>query len=265
MSLTNTFGALRERGEKALVAFLMAGDPSFDASLDACRGALRGGADVLELGIPFSDPMADGPAIQRAAERAIRGGMNVRRVLDLCRSLRAEFTAPIVLFGYYNPLYVFGVAAIAEEARAAGADGFLVVDLPPEEAEELHAAARARGLDLVYLLAPTSTQERIQKVRERASGFVYYVSMTGVTGAKLPDLDQVRSGVARVRAAIPLPVCVGFGVTTPGEARALAGAADGVVVGSALVRLCEGQNEGATLGSQVEASVRALKEAVRRG
>src|SRR5262245_34861324 len=265
MRLTATFASLAARGEKALVAFLTAGDPSFDASLEACRAALRGGADVLELGVPFSDPMADGPAIQQSSERALRGGMSVRRTLELCAKLRAEVTAPILLFGYYNPLLAFGIDAVCAAAAAAGADAFLTVDLPAEEAEELRAPARRHGLDLIYLLTPTSTDARVEIVRARASGFVYYVSMTGVTGAKLASADAVRAEVSRLRAGLTVPVCVGFGIAPPEQARAIAPAADGVVVGSAFVRLCaEHAADTARLAAEVEAFTRRLKEAVRR-
>jgi tryptophan synthase alpha chain len=185
-------------------------------------------------------------------------------VLDLCRALRAEFAAPIVLFGYYNPLLAFGLNGVARAAAQAGADGFLVVDLPPEEADDLHAAGRAQGLDLIYLLAPTSTDARVARVRARASGFVYYVSMTGVTGHRIEALDDVRRDLARVKAAIPLPVCVGFGVTTPDDASALAPAADGVVVGSAFVRRCEEHaGDPARLATEIESFARALKGAMR--
>lgn len=264
MRLRSTFDSLRARGEKALVAYLTAGDPSFDTSLAACRAALRGGADVLELGVPFSDPMADGPAIQKASERALKAGMSVQRTLDLARALRSEFAQPIVLFGYYNPLLAYGLERVCAAAAEAGADGFLVVDLPPEEAGELRLAARAQGLDLIHLLAPTSTAERIELVRAHASGFVYYVSMTGVTGTRVADFSEIRRGIERVRGAVSAPVCVGFGITTPDDAAALAPHADGVVVGSALVRLCEehaAQPE--KLAAEIEGAVRALKAATR--
>ena len=264
MRLRPTFEALRARGEKALVTYLTAGDPTPALSLQACRAALRAGADVLELGIPFSDPMADGPAIQRASERALAAGMNVRGVLEMCRTLRAEFSQPIVLFGYYNPLLAFGIEAITQAAADAGADAFLVVDLPPEESDELASAARRHGQDLIYLLAPTSTPARIELVRQRASGFVYYVSMTGVTGAKLADLSLVMASARRIGDAIALPLCVGFGISSPDEARQLAGAAEGVVVGSVLVRLCE-QHAGdeSALVREVETLVRHIKAALR--
>lgn len=263
MRLRPTFEALAARKEKALVVYLTAGDPDYDKSLCACRAALRAGADVLELGIPFSDPMADGPAIQRASERALRGGMSVRRVLELTAQLRREFTAPIVLFGYYNPLLAFGLERVCAAAREAGADGFLVVDVPPEEAGELRDAARSQGLDLIHLLAPTSTQARLDLVREHQSGFVYYVSMTGVTGTRVSDLGEIRRGIERVRAAVTVPLCVGFGITTPEEAAALAPSAHGVVVGSALVRLCETHADDAdALSAAIESAVHALKAAI---
>lgn len=265
MRLTKTFQDLAARGEKALVVYLTAGDPEAATGLEACRAALRGGADILELGIPFSDPTADGPAIQRASERALRAGMSVAGAIEICRKLRADFPQPIVLFGYYNPLLAFGPQAVAAAAAAAGADGFLVVDLPPEEAEELAAPARRSGLHLIYLLAPTSTDARVARVRERASGFVYYVSRTGVTGLKLDSVDEVRQGVQRLKASLDLPVCVGFGISTAEEARAIAQVADGVVVGSAFVRLCE-RHAGAPgeLARAVESLARELKAATRR-
>jgi tryptophan synthase alpha chain len=266
MRIAPTFAALSAKKEKALVAFLTAGDPDPAVSLAACRAVLRGGADLLELGVPFSDPMADGPAIQRSSERALRAGMSLRKVLDLCAALRREFTAPIILFGYYNPFLAFGTVALCEQAAAAGADGFLVVDLPPEEAAEIHGPARAHGLDLIYLCAPTSTAARIARVRQSASGFVYYVSMTGVTGKNLGAIDEIRENVRRLQGELSLPVCVGFGITTADEARAVAAVADGVVVGSAFVRLCEEHaGDVPRLTTEVESFTRSLKDAVRQG
>lgn len=262
--LAPTFDQLAKAGEKALVAYVTAGDPTLDASFGVADAVLRGGADVLELGVPFSDPTADGPVIQRAATRALAAGTTLPGVLDLVKRLRATgHGQPIVLFGYYNPFLQYGLERVARDAALAGADAFLVVDLPPEHATELASACRPHGLDLIYLLTPTSDAERIEAVRARATGFVYYVSRTGVTGAAAPEPRDVAAQVARIRAAIPLPVCVGFGISTPAQAQAMADVADGVVVGSALVQLVESLGDGAADAAPVERAVRELKAGLR--
>jgi tryptophan synthase alpha chain len=230
------FQALRAEGRAALVTFVMAGDPDLETSLDIVRGLAEAGADVIELGMPFTDPMADGPSIQAAGLRALKAGTTLVKTLDLVRAFRAEDeTTPIVLMGYYNPVYVHGVPAFLEEAKAAGVDGLIIVDLPPEEDAELCLPARAAELDFIRLATPTTDDARLPKVLENTSGFVYYVSLTGITGAALVDYSSVEAAVARIKRHTSLPIAVGFGVKTAENAAAIARYADGVVVGTALV------------------------------
>jgi tryptophan synthase alpha chain len=266
--LQDTFTQLGARGEQALVAYVTGGDPDLETSYQVLEALARGGADIIELGVPFSDPTADGPTIQRASVRALAAGATVSGVLSLVSRLRAAgHQQPVILFGYYNPFLQYGLDRLAADAASAGADGFLVVDLPPEEAGPFQAAIRSAvpigsaggGLDLIQLLTPTSTERRIAAVAKAASGFVYYVSRTGVTGAQEADLTTVGAQVARIRSAIDLPVCVGFGIARPDQVAALRGTADGVVVGSALVNLVEQLGQGTSTVADIEAAVRGLK------
>jgi tryptophan synthase alpha chain len=230
------FDALRNEGRAALVTFVMAGDPDLATSLDIVKALPKAGADVIELGMPFTDPMADGPAIQAAGLRALKAGTTVKKTLRLVADFRKEDDAtPIVLMGYYNPIYVYGVPRFLEDATAAGVDGLIVVDLPPEEDAELCLPARAAGFNFIRLATPTTDDKRLPRVLENTSGFVYYVSLTGVTGAALVDYSGVAAAVARIKSKTTLPVAVGFGVKRAADAEAVAKAADGVVVGSALV------------------------------
>jgi tryptophan synthase alpha chain len=231
-----TFARLRADGRKAFVAFVMAGDPDPETSAAILRGLPAAGVDVIELGMPFTDPMADGPAIQRAGQRALAAGQTLARTLAMVRAFReGDSITPIVLMGYYNPIYAMGAARFLAEAAAAGVDGLIVVDLPPEEDAELCRPARAAGLNFVRLATPTTDDRRLPTVLGGASGFVYYVSITGVTGAAEADAASIAPDVARIRAATALPVCVGFGVRSSASARAVAAVADGAVVGSAIV------------------------------
>ena len=258
------FTTLRQRGEAALVPFFMAGDPDLDATRAIIRAAVDAGADLLELGVPFSDPTADGPVVQRAALRALQRGTSLRQILEMVAELRrAGLTTPIVLFGYYNPIFHYGPARLADDAARAGVDGLLVVDLPPEEAEELWVPARAAGLDVIFLLAPTSDARRVEAVLRKASGFVYFVSMTGITGSAAIDAADVRGMVERLRERCRLPIGVGFGITTPAEAAAVAAYADAAVVGSAIVRRIEAIGSAPELAAEVGEFVRTLKAAVR--
>lgn len=233
-----TFARLRAENRKAFVAYVMAGDPDFDTSLALVRGLPGAGVDIVELGHPFTDPMADGPTIQLAGQRALAGGHSMDRTLALARSFReADSETPLVMMGYYNPIHARGVARFLDEAKAAGIDGLIVVDLPPEEDEELCLPARAAGLDFIRLATPTTDDARLPRVVHNASGFVYYVSITGITGAAAADPAAVAPDVARIRAASDLPVVVGFGIRDADSARAIAGVADGAVVGSAIVAM----------------------------
>jgi tryptophan synthase alpha chain len=230
------FAALKKEGRAALVTFTMAGDPDYATSLAIAQELPKAGADVIELGMPFTDPMADGPAIQAAGLRSLKAGQSVGDTLRLVREFRkGDDETPIVLMGYYNPIYVYGVDKFLSDAKSAGVDGFIVVDLPPEEDEELCLPALKAGLNFIRLATPTTDDNRLPAVLNNTSGFVYYVSITGITGAAAPDTGKVTAAVARIKRHTKLPVAVGFGVRTAEHARAIAAGADGVVVGSALV------------------------------
>jgi tryptophan synthase alpha chain len=247
--IDDRFAELRRKGRKAFVAYLMAGDPDLAASLKVMQGLPAAGVDVIELGLPFTDPMADGPVIQRAGQRALDGGMTVDLVLQLVRDFRAgDGVTPIVLMGYYNPIYSRGVDRFLAEAKAAGIDGLIIVDLPPEEDAELCIPAQAAGLNFIRLATPTTDDRRLPAVLQNTSGFVYYVSITGITGAAAAQAADVGPEVARIKRATDLPLVVGFGISTPEAARAIAAVADGCVVGSAIVRrIGEGQSPAAVL------------------
>ena len=236
--IDDTFARLKADGKKAFVAYLMAGDPDVETSLAVMKGMPEAGVDIIELGVPFTDPMADGPTIQLAGQRALEGGQTLQKTLDMAAAFREENdTTPIVLMGYYNPIYNRGVAQFLEDAKAAGVDGLIVVDLPPEEDDELCIPAQAAGLNFIRLATPTTDDRRLPKVLTNTSGFVYYVSITGITGSAAPQAGDVAPEVARIKSATDLPVIVGFGVRTPEAAQEIAGVADGTVVGSAIVDL----------------------------
>lgn len=257
------FGALATEGRSGLVTFITAGDPAPDATLAFMHALVRGGADVIELGVPFSDPMADGPTIQRASERALANGMNLRKVLALVEAFRAtDRRTPVVLMGYLNPVERMGYEDFAKAAAAVGADGVLTVDLPPEEAGHLHQAVRSAGLSQIFLLAPTSSPSRVEAVRRFANGFVYYVSVKGVTGDKAVEVTEITSRVADLKAATGLPIGVGFGVRTPASAAAVARDSDAVIVGSALVEIIEQAASTADGAAALEHFVRGLREAM---
>jgi tryptophan synthase alpha chain len=230
------FAALRAEGRAGLVAYLTAGDPDIATSTRLLEGVAAAGADMIEIGMPFSDPMADGPLIQAAGMRALKSGMTLRKTLAMVKTLRTrDPETPYVLMGYYNPIYHYGAEAFAKDAAAAGVDGLIIVDLPPEEDPELAEPARRAGLDLVRLAAPTSDAARLPRIVDRASGFLYYVAIAGITGTRSADATAVRDAVARLRRFTQLPIAVGFGIKTPDQAAEIARAADAAVVGSALV------------------------------
>ncbi|MBN9038168.1 MAG: tryptophan synthase subunit alpha [Rhizobiales bacterium] len=227
---------LKAEGRPALVTYFMGGDPDYETSLSIMKALPRAGADVIELGMPFSDPMADGPAIQAAGLRALKGGQTLAKTLAMAAEFRrADDETPIVLMGYYNPIYVYGVERFLTDAKASGIDGLIVVDLPPEMDEELCIPALKAGVNFIRLATPTTDDRRLPKVLQNTSGFVYYVSMTGITGSALPDTSKVAAAVQRIKGHTDLPVCVGFGVKTASQARVIGQAADGVVVGTAIV------------------------------
>jgi tryptophan synthase alpha chain len=230
------FAALKEEGRAALVTFTMAGDPDTEASLAIIKALPKAGADLIELGMPFTDPMADGPAIQAAGQRALKAGQRMTKTLAMVRDFRkGDDATPVILMGYYNPIYIYGVDKFLVDAKAAGVDGLIIVDLPPEEDEELCLPALKAGLNFIRLATPTTDDKRLPKVLTNTSGFVYYVSITGITGSAVPDTDKVTAAVKRIKRHTALPVAVGFGVKDAASARAIAQGADGVVVGSALV------------------------------
>ncbi|MZR14710.1 tryptophan synthase subunit alpha [Maritimibacter sp. DP07] len=243
------FAALRSEGKKAFVAYIMAGDPDAATSLEVMKGLPEAGVDIIELGVPFTDPMADGPTIQLAGQRALEGGMTLQKTLDMAAEFRkGDDTTPIVLMGYYNPIYSRGVDKFLEDAKAAGIDGLIVVDLPPEEDDELCIPAQKAGLNFIRLATPTTDDKRLPKVLTNTSGFVYYVSITGITGSAEAQAGDVAPEVERIKAKTDLPVIVGFGIKTPDSSEAIAKVADGAVVGSAIVdRIGKGEDPQAVL------------------
>ena len=255
------FAALKQDGRKAFVSFMMAGDPDPDTCLAVLKGLPAAGVDIIELGMPFTDPMADGPTIQLAGQRALEGGQTMERTLSMVRTFReGDADTPIVLMGYYNPIYSRGVDRFLAEAKEAGVDGLIIVDLPPEEDEELCIPAQKAGLNFIRLATPTTDDRRLPKVLENTSGFVYYVSITGITGAAEAQSGDVGPEVARIKAKTDLPVVVGFGIKTPDAAEAIAKVADGAVVGSAIVdRIGKGDSPEAVL-----AFVRTLADGAHR-
>jgi tryptophan synthase alpha chain len=263
------FAALKKEGRAALVTFTMASDPDYETALSILKALPQAGADVIELGMPFTDPMADGPAIQAAGLRALKAGQDMKKTLALVREFRrGDDATPVVLMGYYNPIYVYGSARFLAEIKNAGVDGLIIVDLPPEEDAELCIPALNAGLNFIRLATPTTDDKRLPTVLTNTSGFVYYVSIAGITGSAAPDPSKVTDAVARIKRHTKLPVCVGFGVRTPEQARAIAQGADGVVVGSALVDVvrksldADGKATAATVTSVADL-VRALANGVR--
>lgn len=230
------FAQLRANGKKAFVAYVMAGDPDYETGLEVVKGLPAAGVDIIELGMPFTDPMADGPTIQLAGQRALEAGQDLEKTLEYAREIRkSDNETPIVMMGYYNPIYSRGVDAFLVDAKAAGIDGLIIVDLPPEEDDELCIPAQKAGINFIRLATPTTDDKRLPKVLENTSGFVYYVSVTGITGAAAAQTAEVAPEVARIKSQTDLPVVVGFGIKTPEAAAAIAGVADGAVVGSAIV------------------------------
>ncbi|MBB4577022.1 tryptophan synthase subunit alpha [Rhizobium lentis] len=230
------FAELKAEGRPALVTYFMGGDPDYDTSLGIMKALPEAGSDIIELGMPFSDPMADGPAIQLAGQRALKGGQTLKKTLQLAADFRkTDDATPIVMMGYYNPIYIYGVEKFLDDALAAGIDGLIVVDLPPEMDDELCIPAIRKGINFIRLATPTTDEKRLPAVLKNTSGFVYYVSMNGITGSALPDPSLVSGAVQRIKQHTALPVCVGFGVKTAEHAKVIGGSADGVVVGTAIV------------------------------
>ncbi len=258
------FTRARHENRAAFVAYLTAGDPDFATSLAACRAVLAGGADLLELGVPFSDPLADGPTNQLAAQRALEGDMTSARTGELVRRIREFSEVPIVFYTYYNLVFSNGVESYVRAAKAAGADGLLTLDLPPEEAGELLAACAKHGLKTVFIVAPTTPDSRLPLICAATTGFIYYVSREGVTGVRDQVASDIPAAVARIRAHTQLPVAVGFGISTPAQVRQVAATSDGVVVGSALVNvIAENLGDRAALPKKLQAATTALAAGVR--
>jgi len=262
-AIEDAFAFCKREKRAAFIPFLMAGDPDLETMPRLLQAAAAGGADIIEVGVPFSDPIADGPVNQKAATRALAAGTHLDDVLRLVARHRDALGVPIVLFTYYNPLHARGLERFAEQAAASGVDGVLCVDVPPEEGTELVPALREHGIDTIFLLAPTSPRERVSLVDESASGFVYYVSRTGVTGERDELPRELEREVKRLRRKLSLPLAVGFGLSTPQQVRAVGKVADGVVVGSALVRLVEEHGRGALLPRLLEERVHELASALR--
>lgn len=262
--ISDRFAALRERGEKALVPFVTAGDPDLATTEALILALAEAGADLIEIGVPFSDPTADGPTIQRASERGLRGGATLRRVLQLVKSVRDRVPdTPLLLMGYTNPFLSMGTDAFVAAAADVGVDGTIVVDLPPEEGEAFFAASEAAGIDSVLLAAPTTTPERLAMLCARTRGFLYYVSLTGVTSARAAVASGVEEAVGRARELCPVPVCVGFGISTPEQAAEVGRYADGIAVGSAIVDRIEAAPNANAAVDDVAAFVAELKEPLR--
>jgi tryptophan synthase alpha chain len=262
--LAATFAALREREERALIPYFTAGDPSLALTRRLVVEAARRGADAVELGVPFSDPLADGPVIQRATQRALQAGVTLPRVLELARELRGETPVPLVFLTYYNPILAFGLKAFCGTAVECGVDGVIVADLPPEESGPLRAEAEAAGLDLIHLVAPTSTPERMRKIAQASAGFLYMVSLTGVTGARAQLPAELQQHLRALRGITTKPICVGFGIGTPDQAASVGEAADGVIVGSAIVQLVERHAGSGDLVTIIGDFIASLKEPLRR-
>ncbi|ARE39609.1 Tryptophan synthase alpha chain [Rhodovulum sp. P5] len=259
--IDDTFQRLKAEGKKAFVAYVMAGDPDYDTSLEIVKGLPGAGVDIIELGLPFTDPMADGPTIQLAGQRALEGGQTLQKTLDMAKAFReGDDSTPIVMMGYYNPIYNRGVDTFLKDAKEAGIDGLIVVDLPPEEDDELCIPAQKAGLNFIRLATPTTDDKRLPRVLQNTSGFVYYVSITGITGAAEAQAADVAPEVARIKGQTDLPVIVGFGIKTPETAEAIAGVADGAVVGSAIVKQVEDRRP----VPEILAYVKALADGAHR-
>jgi tryptophan synthase alpha chain len=258
-----TFAALRERGERALVPYFTAGDPSLPISGRLVVEAARRGADVIEIGVPFSDPLADGPVIQRATQRALTAGATLPRVLEMVREIRADVAVPLVFLTYYNPILAFGLKAFCQTAADAGLDGVMVADLPAEEAGPLAAEAAPAGLDLIHFVAPTSPPARMRKIARASQGFIYMVSLTGVTGERTTLPADLVKHVRTLRSITTKPICVGFGIATPAQSAEVGQFADGIIVGSAIVRLVEQHSGSSSLLTEIGNFIESLKAPLR--
>jgi len=263
--INKVFQRLITNNKKALIPYITAGDPSLELTKKLIFKLEENGADIIELGVPFSDPMADGPTIQRASERALKNNVSLKNVLDLVSDVRTSTEIPIILFGYYNPFFTYGTEKFSKDAKRAGVDGALIVDLPPDEADELKVHMDRAGLDIIFLLAPTSTEERIKLITRKAGGFIYYVSLTGVTGAKTKFDSCIEEHVATVKRFTDLPVGIGFGISNPDQAGKVVKWADGVIVGSAIVKIIEENLKNQDMVNKVGEFVKSLKNGIGGG
>jgi tryptophan synthase alpha chain len=257
------FESLRIRKEKALIVYLTAGDPSLAVTKELIHALESAGVDILEIGVPFSDPTADGPVIQAASQRALKAGTTLQGVLDLVADIRKRSPIPIVLFGYYNPIFAYGPKKFSQAAKTAGVDGVLVVDLPQEEAQELRAHTDAVGIDFISLVAPTTGEKRLRRITTAATGFLYYISITGVTGTAAPRIEDIKREVSKIRKITKLPLAVGFGISNPKQAQEISGIADGIVIGSAVVRLIDENKNNSDLVKIVSKYIREIKDALQ--
>jgi len=260
--IENLFCNIRKNNEKALIPFITAGDPSLEATKKMVLRIAASGADIIELGVPFSDPLADGPVIQKSALRSLQNGTTLKKIIGLAKEIRRESQIPLVLMSSYNPIFVYGEEAFCRDAVEAGVDGVIVPDLPPEEAQSLKGFAEKKGLATIFLLSPTSDLKRIEIISKIGNGFLYYVSMTGVTGAALTVLEEVRAKVKEIKNVTEKPLCVGFGVSSPEQAREIASFSDGVIVGSAIVKMVEEMGEDPRLVDRVGDFVKVLKASI---
>ncbi len=259
------FDWLKSNSEKALVAFITAGDPDLETTQELFSAIEEGGADIIELGVPFSDPLADGPVIQAASQRSLKSGTTLKKIIQLVRDIRQSSQLPIVLMTSFNPVFVYGQEAFVQDAVDAGVDGVIIPDLPPEEAGDFDALAQARNLDVIYLLAPTSTSDRIEMVGTKSRGFIYYVSLTGVTGTRDSLAKGVEEKVTRIKQATSLPVLIGFGISGPEQAKAASVCSDGVIVGSAIVRMVEENPDPVERKEKLKDFVRSVKQSLQDG
>jgi len=261
--IEDKFESLRGKKEKALIVYLTAGDPSLSITKKIIFGLEKAGVDILEIGVPFSDPTADGPVIQAASQRALKAGTTLEGVLDLVTEVRKVSEIPIVLFGYFNPIFAYGVKRFAEAARRAGVDGVLVVDLPYEEAKELRIYTDAVGIDFISLIAPTTDGKRLNKIAADATGFLYYISITGITGTAVPKIENIKTAVKKIHKITKLPIAVGFGISKSQQAREIARFADGIVIGSAVVRLIDENKNNPDLVKIISAYASEIKKALQ--
>ncbi len=262
--MTRIDNTLKSLDRPALVTFITAGEPNYEQSLSVLKSLPEAGADIIELGMPFTDPMADGPVIDLASQRALKGGANMHKTLDMVREFRQDNEdTPIILMGYANPIYAYGVETFCAAASEAGVDGLIIVDLPPEESEELEGAANKNNLNLIRLVTPTTDEARLDKLLKGASGFLYYVSITGVTGSKKADLSQIAPHIASIKEQSNMPVAIGFGIKTPDDAAQMGAIGDAVVVGSSIVQTIADNGEAPDLADQVAAQVKGLSQALK--